>query len=994
MAMSRFLLAGSQRRIRFGEAGTGNMGLRLCQEAKGKPYDCILLDCGLPDFDTSAMLANMGGPDSLDSPVVVITGVSDHIDGPAILRLGAQEIIGRNALDPESLNRCVENSIERFRIVNALRESEKRYRLPADTMRQGMAHRAADGTVIEINPAAERIPGKNREQFLGGHSVSEECDSIRTDITGQKMTELALQQAHVELERRVAERTEELARTADALRQSEARLDFALQNSQIGVWDMDLQDHSTHRTPMHDRIYGHDTMLPVWTYEIFLEHILPEDRDRVNRNFREAEATKGGWSHEFRIRRPDGEVRWINAVGGHLRYAGIKQERVSGIVQDITDRKRAEEYLQESNQRFSTIFHASPTAIVISRLDNNEVIDVNKAFLQLYGLEKEDIIGRTALELGLWPYPEDRAAMFEIFREQGRVQQYEAAFRNKSGKIGHLLIAAEMIDLSGMKCIMGMLTDISRRKQLENDLSMARDAAEAANRAKSQFLANMSHEIRTPLNAILGLAQLLRVELAGSGQCDRLDKIEASGRHLLELINGILDIAKIESDKLTLNKADFPPIELFDQIHRIFGERAQAKGLSLHFDLGSLPPVLSGDATRLRQALINYLDNAIKFTQHGDIWLNAYIVEESASDLLVSFEVADTGIGIEPEQLDRVFNVFEQAENMTNPVYGGTGLGLAITRQLARLMGGEAGAESEPGRGSTFWFTARLGKRPGLAAPAIPSAMPFADQTVAPGQYRGVRILLAEDNLLNQEVALGMLQQAGFEVDIAGDGRQALAMARQIPYALILMDVHMPHMGGLEATSAIRRLPQHRSTPILAMTAGAFGEDRTACLKAGMNDHIAKPVDHYFLYGKLAQWLANETETVSLARHPPVLDIEAGPRYWRTPENHREKLGRFAHEYAGCADVIAACILSGELEKAAKQAHELNGIVGFLGLMELAPIAMRLECALRTDGTPPETLDDLLTALRRSLAGSLDEIAAYTAATTPESPLNIQTESI
>ncbi|WP_374433958.1 response regulator [Inhella sp.] len=825
---------------------------------------------------------------------------------------------------------------------------------------------------------------------------------------------------------------------------------------------------------------------------------------------------------EWQLRRADGSLFWAKVAVRELQGLG---DQAIWIVEDISERRRTEALVSQMLDEQQAIFEAVGSGIALVR--ERVVQKCNRQLELLFGQPPGALEGQPTR---FW-YRDD--ATYERIGAQhagmwrGETVRIEEELLRLDGSRFWCRLSGRAIDPARPeRGSVWTLDDISAERASADALRQAKELAEQATRTKSDFLANMSHEIRTPMNAIIGMAHLaLRTQLDPRQQ-EYIGKIQQSAQHLLGIINDILDFSKVEAGRLDIEAIEFNLDEVLDNLANLVAEKAQAKGLELIFRVApDVPRALRGDPLRLGQVLINYANNAIKFTEKGEVEIDLRRLPDEGDTVHLRFAVRDTGVGLSPEQIARLFQSFSQADASTTRRYGGTGLGLAICKRLAELMGGEVGVESQPGQGSTFWFTARLARgsqnlpllqpepdlrgrrvlvaddnaqarqvlqellesmhfRVGLvedgeaALHAVAAAqgrgepfdvalldwrMPGLDGVAAarrlrelPGAprcilvtahgqgelggateqaglsavlhkpvnaselfdalmqalagdgrwraapqrraataaplLRGLRVLLVEDNELNQDVARGLLEELGVRVELAADGAQALASLAQGPLPdLVLMDMQMPVMDGLEATRRIRAHPEWQALPVIAMTANAMAQDRAHCLAAGMNDHVGKPIAPEHLLQTLQRWAPAALRPRARAAAPagerlqvPGLDLDGMRDRVRGSESHlRELLGKFLRGQADALERLQAAVQQGALGEAERMAHTLCGLAATIGAPALAESCRSLEQQLQAGHTPDAA----------TLAQAQAELAAVCAALAQALPAAAAQES-
>lgn len=656
-----------------------------------------------------------------------------------------------------------------------------------------------------------------------------------------------------------------LLETQDALRVSQERFQLASEGSSNGLWDWDIKTNAVFYASRFKDLLGLEENEMENSFDAWKTRLHPEDLAATLEAV-EAHLTKHTpFRVRYRLLCKSGSYRWFNAWGQAIWDSNGKATRMVGSITDISDQIDAE-LAKESTQRLYLSLVENLPAFLIRKDLEGRFTFANQGYCKQLGKSMEELRGTTDFD----HYPR---ALAEKYREDDlRVARTGELFEDVEENVdatGHHffeVLKTQVTDATG--AVVGtqlICWDVTDRKLAEIALNEAKLAAEHANRAKSDFLANMSHEIRTPMNSIIGMTELVLESRLASDQREYLMNVMEAGESLLSIINEILDFSKIEAGRLQLENTRFDLREMLGSALKSLGVRAHKKGLELTWQCSpDVPHFVMGDPTRLRQIVFNLVGNSIKFTNSGEILLSVQKRSDDGSASFLEISVKDTGIGIAAENLEKIFDAFQQADVSTTRQFGGTGLGLAISRRLVQLMGGELQVDSALGHGSVFRFVARFehamdqSQAICLDTSKIPDASVLVvDDNVQAGSIRPLRVLLAEDGIANQKLALGLLKRWGHTVTIARNGSEAVEKCSEADFDVILMDVQMPVMDGLEATRTIRarEIGTLRHVPIIAVTAHAMSGDREKCLDAGMDGYVTKPFKKQNLYDALLPWI-------------------------------------------------------------------------------------------------------------------------------------------
>jgi PAS domain S-box-containing protein len=795
------------------------------------------------------------------------------------IRNPAGELVGAAAI--------ARDNSHHLRARQKLRESEERFREVFEHAPVGMSVARPDGRIVQVNAAFCRMLGYSEQDLLESvWSKLVHPDDVAPSLTmGEQLRRDP--NCCVETEKRYIHRDgtvvwgrmrmsmvrdaggepqyfvvhvediSERKRAEEAARESEDRFRLVSDSCPMPMWVTGPQGETQFINRAYQEFCGttcEEVLDGKWQA---LVH--PDDVPEYVQTFQRAVQEHQAFNAEARVRRADGEWRWI-AVYAEPRFSpGGEFLGHVGVCPDITERKQAEQAIRGSEEKFRQLAENIREVFWMMTPAADEILYVSPAYEGVWGRTCESLY-KSPMDWAEAIEPDDREKAHATFARQIRGERVDSEYRifTPGGQQKWIRDRAfPILDRAGeLVRVVGIAEEITEQKRYERELIQAREGADAANRAKSRFLANMSHEIRTPMNGVLGMVQLLLETDLTPEQRRYAYVAQNSGQALLVLIDGILDLARIEARKISLENLDFKLHDTIDSVVQLLRGQAKAKGLDFQSRVSpGTPQLLRGDAHRLGQVITNLVGNAIKFTETGRITLEAALENQSDTMAIVRFTVADTGIGIGADQAERLFSPFVQADASTTRKYGGTGLGLAICKQLVELMGGAIGVNSQQGEGSTFWFTAAFElASPGRLQPVSEPAQERSGtaRRTNPSLHK-VRILVAEDNAINREVALAQLRKLGCDAGAVTNGAEAVEAVRRGEYHLVLMDCQMPVMDGFEATRCIRSI--NPRFPIIAMTANAMPSDRERCLHEGMNDYLSKPVNLDRLADTLARWL-------------------------------------------------------------------------------------------------------------------------------------------
>ncbi|MFN3668420.1 MAG: PAS domain-containing protein [Brevundimonas sp.] len=745
---------------------------------------------------------------------------------------------------PHAMVGVVDGEHTLFRANVGLNQTE----LPRDLTATQLMVAMGPGAVLIVEDGLEDSRVRNHPMVTGAPGLRFLAGATIANAAGQAVGALGVMDvvprprpsdAEIETLKVLARMAGDMIDQAEAnLRQSEQLklLKLSEQMGGLGQWRMDAE---TCRSTWSDevyRIYGvtRETFDPNVEDAVAFTH--PDDRETLKRLVERALRTGEGFHLRSRLIRPDGAERLVEARADTEKGPDGRVVSMFGVFQDVTEAVEAQRRLTDSERRHRLLADRA-TDIIITYGVDGRVTYVSPSIERVSGHKPESVIGRPVTDL---IHPEDVPRLTESFRDFVKAppewSQRGVTYRGlvKGGGERWFEARTSIIrdDEGRVVEFQDLVRDVTETKGLEAALIEARDRAEAGARAKSEFLANMSHELRTPLTSVIGFSGLLQ-QSAALPETERryADRISTASEALLAVINDILDYSKLEAGAVEMEARAFDPRALAEAAAAMVEGQCEVRGLSLAIAADpDLPAALTGDEGRLRQVMVNFLSNAVKFTAAGGVTL-----ETSWTGDRLRVAVRDTGIGIAADKIGALFERFSQADNSTTRVYGGTGLGLSISRRLVEMMGGEIGVESRAGEGSTFWFEVPL-------APAEAPATDAGPDGVA-SSPAGLRILMADDAAANRELVVAILGGLGVAVETVEDGAQAVEAARRGRHDLILMDVHMPVMDGLDATRAIRALDGPAGqVPIVALTANVQPEQVQRCREAGMDDHVGKPI--------------------------------------------------------------------------------------------------------------------------------------------------------